>query len=136
MPSVVYNEGLSSAESHPLNILYGRVGGPFADKYGWNLHVTREIPRLLSDAGFVNVQSHVNSTPLGVWHSEPRQREIGSFVAAIYEDWVAAMLAKHVLLGYTAEEASKLGQDIMDSFVAPGGFIEWMDCWAQKPPAS
>lgn len=117
-------------------MLYKRVEGPFADKYGWTLHITNDIPRLLQDVGFINIESRVISTPLGVWQSEPRQREIGSFVAAVYEDWVAAILAKYELLGFTPDEANKLGQDIVDSFVAPGGMIQWMDCWAQKPPTS
>lgn len=122
---------------HPLNTIYRLVGGPFTEIYGWNLQISRHIPELLEEAGFINVNVKHNHVPLGRWHHETKMKEAGMFSQTVSEDWAAALLSRPATLGLSEEEAAQLAQKLFDANNNPTihGYLDWIDVWAQKPPS-
>ena len=120
---------------YPYTILCDKVDKTFAEIYGWHFCIAPHIPQMLQDTGFVNVQARSHEIPIGRWHSDPRQREMGLFNQNICDDFIPALLAKHEAMGLTAAEAEKLGQDVWDGFSDPKihAKLRYYATWAQKP---
>lgn len=134
IPFVVSDDG-TVGDDHPMNILYSLVSGPFTEVFGWNLHIPKQIPEILKQEGFINVQERHTMVPIGRWHSDAKQREMGLFAQSICEDWVVTLLTRHETLKLSQEEANDLGQKILDAFNNPRihARLDFIDCWAQKP---
>ncbi|CAI6089763.1 hypothetical protein V2G26_006830 [Clonostachys chloroleuca] len=121
--------------NHPMTRLYSLVAGPFSEVFGWNLFFPDEMPTVLRETGFVNVQVRHKRLPIGRWHHDARLREIGSFAQSIVEDWGSAMMAKHEVMGLSSDEANQLLQDLFDSFndLSLHGMFDWIEFLGQKP---
>jgi len=121
--------------THPLNRLYSLIDGPFTRIYGWNLQISRQIPELLSSAGFVNVNVKKTKVPLGRWHSDRKMREMGMFLQDITEDWACAFLGRPDTMGLGEADAVRLIHELSDAFRdgEMHAYLDWVDVWAQKP---
>lgn len=122
-------------DTHPLNKLYSLIDGPFSRIYGWNLQISRHIPELLREAGFVNVHVHHTKVPIGRWHEDRKMREMGMFLQDITEDWACALLGRPDTMGLSEDDAVKLIHAISDTFndLNIHAYMDWVDVWAQKP---
>ncbi|OAR01657.1 hypothetical protein LLEC1_06765 [Akanthomyces lecanii] len=131
----LYTENESVDKDHPINQLYNLIDGPFTEFYKWNLHIALELPKLILEAGFVNVSTRRNKIPMGRWPSEHNAREMGLFQQAIVLDFALAVLAKRDILGLDQDEAAELGQQVLDSVHDDDthAYMDWADVWAQKP---
>lgn len=118
-----------------MNRLYDYMRGEFTSIYGWDIEFPHKLPQELEKAGFQNVQEHRVHVPIGRWHSEPRQRELGLFCQSIVEDWVITLLSRPETLGLSNEEAETLGQEMLDAFENRSihARITFLGCYAQKP---
>lgn len=134
MPEAFTDQDLPMS-THPLNRLYGLIDGPFSRIYGWNLQISRHIPELLQEAGFVNINVNHTKVPLGRWHAERKMREMGMFLQDITEDWAAALLGRPDTMGLSENDAVRLIHELNDSFNdgAVHAYLDWVDVWAQKP---
>ncbi|KAI9167115.1 putative methyltransferase tdiE [Paramyrothecium foliicola] len=134
IPFVVSDDG-TVEDDHPMNTLYLLVIENYKEVYGWNLHLPRQIPKILREKGFVNVQEAHSLIPIGRWHPDAKQREIGLFALSVLEDFVVAILTRYDILKLSAEEANDLGQEILDALQNPRihARLDFIDCWGQKP---
>ncbi|KND87901.1 hypothetical protein TOPH_07464 [Tolypocladium ophioglossoides CBS 100239] len=134
VPKIFSDDG-TAGDDHPIHTLYQQIDGPFSSLYGWNIHFPANLASTLREMGFVNVSAKHNAIPIGRWHREARLREMGVFAQSLLSDWLVTMLIRHETLGLNAEEAHKLGQDILDAFNNPQIHAQhdWLDIWAQKP---
>ncbi|KAI6782116.1 uncharacterized protein J7T54_002353 [Emericellopsis cladophorae] len=105
------------------------------DKFGWKLDTSRNIPQLLKDAGFVNIQLRQREVPFGRWPNDKRLREMGMFNQVIAQDMAVTLLNRHAMLSISEEEATALGQDLSDAANDPAihAFLGGVSVWAQKP---
>lgn len=121
--------------THPLNKIYGLIDGPFSRIYGWNLQISRHMPELLETAGFININVKHNKVPIGRWHTDRREREMGMFSQDIIEDWAAALLGRPETMGLGEDDAVRLIHELSDTFhdADMHAYLIWVDVWAQKP---
>ncbi|KAJ6783367.1 hypothetical protein PWT90_10223 [Aphanocladium album] len=131
----VYSDDGSVGDNHPVNRVYELIDGPFTEFYKWSLHIVLKLPDLLREVGFVNVSTRRNKIPMGRWPNEHNEREMGLFQQAIVLDFALAVLAKRDILGLDQDEASELGQQVLDTVNDPSihAYMDWADVWAQKP---
>ena len=129
------SEDGTADRTHPIHALYDLVNGPYADLYGWDLHFSAKVPQVLRELGFANITATYSLIPIGRWPHDRRCREMGIFSQSLISDWAATMLHRYETLGLNAEEAYRLGQDILDAFNDPQVHAQhrWIDVWAQKP---
>jgi len=133
--SEVFSKDNTVGPDHPMNRFFALFAGPFADKFGWNLDTSRNIPQLLKDAGFVNIQLRQREVPFGRWPNDKRLREMGMFNQVIAQDMAVTLLSRHAMLGISEEEATALAQDLSDAANDPAihAFLGGVSVWAQKP---
>ena len=107
----------------------------FQTLYGWHFRIAIEVPKILEEIGFTNIQTRVWEVPIGRWHSEPRQREMGLFNQSLCDGFIPAILTKHEAMGMTVEEAQKLADDIGKAFndTRIHAVMGYYAVWGQKP---
>lgn len=134
---VAYSEDGTAGPDHPLNTVYDMIDEHFGPVYGWNMRFTHEIPKVLEETGFINIQERRSQIPVGGWHAEVKMREMGLFCQSFTEDFIAALLAKHDVMGLTEDEAEEFWDKVVDTFNNSRihAQLDFLDCWAQKPPS-
>ena len=131
----IFSEDNTVGENHPLASLLRLLQGDFRSRYGWDFHIASRIPQILRDIGFVNIEERHNYIPIGRWHPEAREREMGMFNRIIWMEWSTAMLANREAIGLGEDEAARFTQELEDAFddASIHAQNDYIECWAQKP---
>ena len=114
------------------------LGIALLERYEFNIYVMDNLPSLLEELGFVNVQRKVFHMPLGEWARDAHLRLLGGYYREVMVDFVGAMASRPLVeAGYDKEEIAELVKDINVELsnrrihaYTPIHFV-----WAQKPPA-
>lgn len=123
---------------YPVAKFYSIIEPLLRDRYGFDIMVMEQMPRLLESLGFINVQKRVFHMPLGEWARDAHLRLLGGYFREVVAGLVGAMAARPLVEdGLDRDEiddlvsgvAAALGNRRIHAYM-PIHFV-----WAQKPPA-
>ncbi|KAK3292231.1 S-adenosyl-L-methionine-dependent methyltransferase [Chaetomium fimeti] len=137
MPRLASDDNTVSPE-HPLIRFYSILGPALVENYGFDIYILNNLPSLLEELGFVNVQRKVFHMPVGEWARDSHLRLLGGYFREVVVDFVGAMASRPLVeAGVDKEEIADLVRDITEaaSNRRIHGYLPIHFVWAQKPPA-
>ncbi|KAH6691661.1 S-adenosyl-L-methionine-dependent methyltransferase [Plectosphaerella plurivora] len=122
---------------HPMLRFSSLLRQHFAPLHQWNIDLAQELPTLLQQVGFINVNIHRYKIPIGAWARDQKRRELGLFMSKhVVWQFVEAVLVKWSDMGLASRtEADILQADVRRAFDDPEihAYLPWISVWAQKP---
>jgi hypothetical protein len=93
VPRVLSDDGTVTPE-HGVTKFYSLLDPILREHYGYNIFIVEQIPDMLRNLGFVNVQQRVYRVPLGEWARDRRLRIIGGFLREILLEFFNTMVSR------------------------------------------